>query len=492
VNKGITWTQLADYDIVNEIGLDKGIRYSYTDSSVTNGIEYWYSITSFDRGDSGLASLESPLGKVPGVQNLAVVIPRSEPLGQTPITANTPQHVGNGKSNYIMEIKPTNISSLGGGTYDVSFGYTYRYEKGAPKIKATFIVGDSTKVVPKNYGFQFIASNKINVYDLSTGLEFGGNPKTYNPISGTTYTIQGGSPIPFRVKLEPTDTGITNYPKLGDYITTNFSVAVVKNGTDTVVAPRQFISQPDKIQATYDGVLFSVHPPDYINNVQRSGRLDNYVLNFSLGRTDSIKNNAYKVSTINKGVNSLGVPFISLDVYRMSDTVRIAKFDTVYSLSSIDFSGIHAEIQFPVNDVPLPGNIFTVTTIIPIEPTLADKYRFTLNGQTTNPNVIKEDLSTIKVVPNPYIVSSLYELEFGELRREPLRQIQFTNLPAKCTIYIFTVDANLVKTISHDSNNGTATWDLKAEGGREVSSGTYMYLVKSSAGDYMNRFAIIK
>jgi hypothetical protein len=96
------------------------------------------------------------------------------------------------------------------------------------------------------------------------------------------------------------------------------------------------------------------------------------------------------------------------------------------------------------------------------------------------------------VVPNPYIVSSLYEFEYGELRREPLRQIQFTNLPAQCTISIFTVDANLVKTIHHDSNTGSATWDLKAEGGREVASGTYMYLVRSIGGDYMNRFAIIK
>lgn len=492
VNKGIAWTLLSDYDIINEIGLDKGIRYSYTDSTVTNGIEYWYSITSFDRGDSGLASLESPLGKVAGVQNLAVVIPRSEPLGQSPITANAAQHFGNGKSNYIMDINPTNISTLGGGSYDVSFGYTYRYEKGNPKVKATFTVGDSAKVIPKNYGFQFIASNKVNVYDLSTGLELGGNPKTYSPTLGTIYTIQGGAPIVFRVRLQPTDTGVANYPKAGDYITTNFSVNVVKNGSDTVVAPRQFISQSDKIQATYDGVLFSVRPPEYIQSIQRSGRLDVFTMNFTLGRADSIKNNSYKVTTIKKDTNTFGVPFISVDVIRMSDTIRIAKFDTIYSKTSIDFAGVRAEIQFVANDVPLPGNVFTITSIIPIEPTLADKYRFTLNGQITNSDVLKNNLSKIKVVPNPYIVSSLYEPEFGEIRREPIRQMQFTNLPAQCTIYIFTVDANLVKTLRHDAPSGTATWDLKAEGGREVSSGTYMYLVKSSAGDYMNRFAIIK
>jgi hypothetical protein len=492
VNKGITWTQLADYDIINEIGLDKGIRYSYTDSTVTNGIEYWYSVTSFDRGDVGLASLESPQGKVAGVQNLAVVIPRPDPLGQVPVTANAAVHIGNGKSNYSLIVNPVNSSALGGGTYDVRFGYTYRYAQGSPKVRAIFTVGDSTKITPKNYGFQFLAHNLVNLYDLSTGLELGGNPKSYNPISGSLYTIQGGVPIVFRIRLQPTDTGAANYPKAGDYITVNFSVYVTKNDSDTVVAPRQFISLPDKIQATYDGILFSVRPPDYLQNIVRSGRFDDLTIKFTVGRTDSIKNNNYRITTTGKGVNGTGSPFIALDVHRMSDTVRIAKFDTVYSQSSIDFAGIHAEIQFASDAVPLPSNMFSVTSVIPVEPTLADIYRFTVNGQTTNANVIKENISNIKVVPNPYIVSSLYEPEFGEVRREPVRQMQFTNLPSQCTIYIFTVDANLVKTIHHNSNSGTATWDLKAEGGREVSSGTYMYLVKSSGKDHMNRFAIIK
>jgi len=299
-------------------------------------------------------------------------------------------------------------------------------------------------------------------------------------------------PIVFRIRLQPTDTGAANYPKAGDYITVNFSVYVTKNDSDTVVAPRQFISLPDKIQATYDGILFSVRPPDYLQNIVRSGRFDDLTIKFTVGRTDSIKNNNYRITTTGKGVNGTGSPFIALDVHRMSDTVRIAKFDTVYSQSSIDFAGIHAEIQFASDAVPLPSNMFSVTSVIPVEPTLADIYRFTVNGQTTNANVIKENISNIKVVPNPYIVSSLYEPEFGEVRREPVRQMQFTNLPSQCTIYIFTVDANLVKTIHHNSNSGTATWDLKAEGGREVSSGTYMYLVKSSGKDHMNRFAIIK
>ena len=45
-DKGISWTKIAEYDLVNTIGEDKGLRYSYVDTTIINGFEYWYSITS--------------------------------------------------------------------------------------------------------------------------------------------------------------------------------------------------------------------------------------------------------------------------------------------------------------------------------------------------------------------------------------------------------------------------------------------------------------
>jgi hypothetical protein len=101
-------------------------------------------------------------------------------------------------------------------------------------------------------------------------------------------------------------------------------------------------------------------------------------------------------------------------------------------------------------------------------------------------------MNKIRVVPNPYVVSSLFEPELGELRLEPLRQIQFVNLPAICTIYIFTVAADRVKTLYHNSQGGTETWDLRTESNREVAPGVYIYVVKTDQTQYMERFAIIK
>ena len=96
------------------------------------------------------------------------------------------------------------------------------------------------------------------------------------------------------------------------------------------------------------------------------------------------------------------------------------------------------------------------------------------------------------MVPNPYIVSSLFEEEFGVSRREPIRQLKFNNLPPRCTITIFTMDGDRIKTIHHESDNGTETWDMRGDGGREIASGVYIYLVQTDAGERIDRFAVIK
>ncbi|MCC6397398.1 MAG: hypothetical protein IT282_10300, partial [Bacteroidetes bacterium] len=124
--------------------------------------------------------------------------------------------------------------------------------------------------------------------------------------------------------------------------------------------------------------------------------------------------------------------------------------------------------------------------------TFNDKFTFTTNGAAVDQNAAANQLGRVRVVPNPYLVSSQYEQEFGVLRREPIRQLKFTNLPPRCTIYIFTLDGDRVQTIEHNSADGVETWDMRASGGREIAAGVYLYLVKTEAGERLDRFAVIK
>ncbi len=490
MDKGITWELLDDFDKVNDLGLDRGLQYSYTDNKVVNGIEYWYSVTAYDRGDEFLESLESPKGSNPDVLNLVSVIPVSSALGRTPVSSNIAEHIGTGKSNYLLVPEPVDDESLSNSVYDVFFNYTTRTDKGKLKTKVEVTVIDSSKTQPHKYGLIFTADRIFDIVNLTTG-DLIKESSTYLPRAypGIRYSTNG-SVIPgieFRIydpnPLAPLD----SLPLKDDRLSINFSINAVKDAADTVLKNRIF--DINKLQSTEDGIVLHMLPPDIIDNVSRVGGTDDFEIDFSVDNESEIINALYLVSVISRGFNEANEGIISLQI--QSDSLNIT-VDSLENLDSFTFNGIRGVVEFPSSDPPLTGNIFSITTVLPVVPNILDKYRFTITEPVISRETIRNEMNRIRVVPNPYVVSSLYELEFGELRQEPLRQIQFINLPPECTIYIFTVDADLVKTIYHNSTTGTVNWDLRAEGNREIAPGVYIYVVKTQDSEFIERFAVIK
>ncbi|MCX6169762.1 MAG: T9SS type A sorting domain-containing protein [Ignavibacteriales bacterium] len=106
----------------------------------------------------------------------------------------------------------------------------------------------------------------------------------------------------------------------------------------------------------------------------------------------------------------------------------------------------------------------------------------------------RSSLGDIKVVPNPYIISATWERKrLGDPKLgEPIRDIAFTNLPAQCTINVYTIDGNLVKTIEHSNGTGTEFWDLRSFSNQLIASGIYVYHVKSDAGEKVSKFAVVR
>ena len=493
VDKGVAWSLLADfYDVVNEFTYSRNIQHSFVDTALVNGIEYWYTVTAYDKGDSVSASIESPRGKNSGVPNLAIVVPRSEAIGRTPVRSGATMHYGQGKSNYEILVQPADIPSLASHTYDVGFTYRQRTEKGTLKTKVRAIVLDTTKLVPRSYGILFTTPGTVTITDLTTGLDVVAE-KNYSRATGTTYTkIQSqGFTIILNIRVEdpnPLDSAIY-LPKAGDYIVLSFESYCTRDNADTVSSARPFKS--GAMQTTTDGIRFSMQSPETFQNISRVGGTDlAFEVTFSIGSSSALKTNRYLLSTTGRGTVS-GKGFVSLSVRDSASTVILTK-DTVFAGTSITFNGTTAMIDFNSNNPPLPGNSYSVDCIVSVEPSLMDRFRFSILAPAVDMQKASAEIAGIKVVPNPYIVSSLYEIEYGELSREPVRQIQFTHLPTNCTIYIFTLDANLVKTLHHDNQTGTEPWDLRAEGGREVAAGIYVYAVKSTAGEFLGRFAVIK
>jgi hypothetical protein len=116
-----------------------------------------------------------------------------------------------------------------------------------------------------------------------------------------------------------------------------------------------------------------------------------------------------------------------------------------------------------------------------------------INGLTVIPlPTTKNDLDLIRVVPNPYRGSADWEEWTGSGAR--LGRIYFMNLPPKCTIRIYTIAGELVRTLEHhDVAYGAEPWDLTGEANVQVASGIYIYHIDAPdyGGEKIGKFAVL-
>ena len=496
VDKGLHWDQfdrnvdpsvgmdpvpIAKFDRINSIAPNSGLQHSFTDTTVKNGFEYWYTLTAYDAGDASTESLESPKGNSPDALNTVAVVPKAAASNRTPVSAQA-GHV-QGKSNYLLDVRPVDADSLGDRSYRLNFLFEQQTTRGTLKTRVVPVITDSSLVTLLNMGIEFVGPKSLNIIDLATGEFIGSAPRSYR--SGIAYSIVKG----LRLIVEDPDPAAPAalLPKAGDYLSLFFSLQVTR-GDGQVVLPSQPLAFGSEY-ATSDGVIFRLDPPEYIKDVSRIGGTDQFDIAFSVIDETLVKAATYQISTTARGIDAAGKGYLSLLISSAAGEVTA---DSLYNGDTFDFDGLRGEVIFPESDPPQPGNIFNVVSQLPVLPSLQDSYQFSVQGAVVDVARVENQLERIRVVPNPYMVSSLYEPEFGELRKEPVRQVQFINLPEQCTIYIYTVAGDRVKTIEHSAPHGSETWDLRAEGGREIAPGIYLYIVKSGGAQYKNTFAVIK
>jgi len=111
----------------------------------------------------------------------------------------------------------------------------------------------------------------------------------------------------------------------------------------------------------------------------------------------------------------------------------------------------------------------------------------TVEGKPQSP-VATTTLNDIKVVPNPYVATNVFETNPNE------RELHFTHLPAECTIRIYNIAGELINTLIHDDGTSEETWNLRTIANQEVSPGLYVYNVTSTiiSGQKVDKFLIIK
>jgi hypothetical protein len=106
---------------------------------------------------------------------------------------------------------------------------------------------------------------------------------------------------------------------------------------------------------------------------------------------------------------------------------------------------------------------------------------------------IAQENREVYVYPNPYRVDDNYRSggfegrDRRDLPDERTREVHFANLPARCTIRIFSLDGDLVRELIHDVDPADPlanhdSWDLITRNSQQPVSGLYYWTVEDESG----------
>ena len=104
----------------------------------------------------------------------------------------------------------------------------------------------------------------------------------------------------------------------------------------------------------------------------------------------------------------------------------------------------------------------------------------------SEPPLGADDLSRVKVVPNPYKGTHI-----GEARYENL--IRFIHLPRQCKITIFTLTGDMIRELyNNDEDDAEISWNLISRNNQSVVSGLYIYVVETDNDKKIGKMLIIR
>ncbi len=446
------------------LGSDTGIQHTYIDTDVQNGQRYYYAVVSYDYGLVEVTALGDIEG-IPPSECTAIIdvdvsgnvrtdINTGYATPGPPSAGYEPPHLDGG----IMHDGPA-TGSLEIRLLDpeeIRDGHTYRFTF---ENQSRFQIHPAPSYSMKNIttGDVIIENELLTEYGEETPIVDGFIGYLYNDdvvevIADQTGWVRRNTNLATNVRLD-----------------TRFEVANVRYPADFE------IEFHDEVVDTSVGGLFFGAPPANPANFTIRNVTENERTNFLFYAADP--------PNISPGDRIIIVYGDSLGTAPQPGNYR--------STWSLVF-GSDEDLDEPVKP-PQSGDVFRIKTKKPFRS--GESFQFTVKGPHFDVEKAKSDLDNIAVVPNPYVGAASWEpkLEFRAGRGE--RRIYFINLPAECTIRIYTVSGQHVQTLHHSStlDNGQMPWDLLTKDGMELAYGNYIYHVDAPGiGEKIGRFAVIK
>ena len=481
---------LGDDRVSEGEGTD-GLAHSYVDSTVTNGITYYYAVTAYDFGaaSNDISPTETPVrirrradGTVETGRNVVEIIPSPHVAGYQDARIDTddghlPRTAGTTSSRIGYSIVDPR-AVIEGNRYRVTFEDTLiRGTRFAPDTLTTksFTLTDLTadrilidRSIAYRDGHEFPPLDR-NDQPLGFALNFIGEPvvRLNTVLSG--WSNEAVFPLALDPYISPGFTTGFRYP--ADYRievvgpgggrSTQMRVSIFKTLPSRPTNVRVFRTEPER-DVEVDYAFWDLTGDDF------TGDLSTAPATFSADRS-----------------------------LRRSDLILLRE-QTGNEEQLTWRIGLNFAVEGAAN--PVEGDVAMLITRKPFLST--DVFEFTTRAPTASRDNPDSLLARIRVVPNPYVATNRFEGLNAFTTGRGERQIKFINLPPECTVRIFSVSGRPIQTLqlsqgpnlsATDYLTGTLTWDLQTTDALTVSYGVYLYHVEAPGlGVTSGTFAIIK
>lgn len=500
------------------LGTNTGLVHEYVDETVKNGIRYYYAVVAYDGGSVEFS--------IPPTECQAVI--QKDPItSELKLDVNTievtPGPLPSGIKNAEAGIdgKPTQLT--GNSTGDISIKVLNDLEV-TPKLfkldftsSSSYRVLDSTgvsdKIESKDTVYVTLSQENIQVgsfqlFDAANNLV---DPSKYD-INYSAGKIKGnvsGSlpanqifnakyryyPIPTSGLLAGED-GNPSFNGMRLYVT-NDSLSIDYNNSgflnsesnlvDTIFYPPTAGNPKVKFRADWELRWTGF---DTTATGQWASPGDTAITNLGSVRV------VCPFRIVNTTTNEPG-KFL---VFVTTGTPNFSRWKvsqpTIIRPQNATGSTVSYEIRFSLDTAKAPvypkaGDVYSVKTLKPFQ--AGDTYSFNSTEIKFESSTASAGLSNIYVVPNPYVAYSASEQPGRSSTLRGDRDLQFMNLPPKCTIRIYTLLGELVQTIEKDDLTSSAHWDLLSNEGQRIAYGIYIYHVDApEVGEFIGRIAVIK
>jgi len=538
-NKGKTWGDpitdqfgkvvgykpIKIYDIIDGIkgidpafnqslGDDSGIKHSFVDKNLINGIEYWYCVTSYDKGIQDPNSLEqsyqSPLGSstiekhtvsaTPGVFAQNYIPPNFSPdatsSGSIPAIGGICQGIVSVDivepdiitgDDYLVTFVDSTLEIIGNDTNYVLGFNLYRISAGTTDttllLDHHLFSNDTEDNLPITDGFRLTILN------------------TPSGVASQSWTTVNGDTSTFYWNTQPVERyrDITTGEVVSEFVYTIDDYRITVDRTNEGLDARLYdfftgTSYPDSIHNLPLKVEVITDPENPINVGNNTWLMEFAVLGPWDFRKDFYSPVGWDLIPGGKAYAAGSPGFYEKHI----DILNFEKYDIDEISGDTTFTGLlfqtnhqpdtyvdaYGDTAHQVAVAPSDGDQFTIVTYKPFREEITYEFSTSKIAFASNDQV---NLKKIRAVPDPYIVSNEFETsQFG-------KRLMFNNLPNECKISIFTVAGDFVDELIHNDNRGHDFWDMRTYNDQYIAYGLYVFIVTlPDDQQHIGKFLVIK